>query len=329
MRLVTYTAGYSHRLGAILKDMVVDVNAAYSCYLSDHGEFNSSFVADRMVSPEIVKFLEGGAASLEAAKRGLNFVEERWGSANHLRSASGVPAALKLDQVKLEAPIPRPPKIICVRTNYPAHRAESRRPHRPPPEKPSFFAKFASCVIGPSDPIILPKTSHQVDYEGELAFVIGKRAKEISYEQAMDHVVGYTIFHDVSARDIQLSDPQISQIIMGKNFDTSAPMGPYLTLKDEVPDPHKLRVRTWVNNRLLQDGNTKDFYFDIPSLVSLISQANTLEPGDVVSTGTPAGVGVFREPPIFLQPGDVVRIEIEGLGVLENPVVGSEGKEQV
>jgi acylpyruvate hydrolase len=186
------------------------------------------------------------------------------------------------------------------------------------PDYPTLFAKCTSAVIGPHQPIVIPRVSSQVDYEAELAFVIGKRARHIAEEQALEFVAGYTILNDVSARDhIKRS----SQWMMGKSFDTFAPLGPALVTRDEVPDPGHLDLYLTLNGQELQHSNTRHLIFSIPYLIAYISQAITLEPGDIVSTGTPWGTGITREPPIFIKPGDVVRICVERIGELVNPVV--------
>jgi 2-keto-4-pentenoate hydratase/2-oxohepta-3-ene-1,7-dioic acid hydratase in catechol pathway len=173
-------------------------------------------------------------------------------------------------------------------------------------------------VIGPGERIVHPRLTQQMDYEVEFAIVIGRNMRRTPPEQAMECVAGYTILHDVSARDVQFKD---NQITLGKNFDTFCPMGPCIVTKDEMPNPGNVRLRSLLNGKVMQDGTTADWVFPLPELLSRLSQVMTLEPGDVVSTGTPAGVGVFRKPQVFLQPGDVVRLEIEGIGVLENSVV--------
>ena len=185
------------------------------------------------------------------------------------------------------------------------------------PEEPFIFAKLPSGVIGPGDPIVKPAQTEQLDYEVELAVVIGRTMRDVVAERALEHVAGYTIMNDVSARDVQFRN---NQITLGKNFDTFAPMGPCVLTADEVPDPSRLRLRAWVNGELRQDETAAGMIFGIPELLARLSAAMTLEPGDVVSTGTPAGVGVFRQPPVFLQPGDVVTLEIDGIGRLENQV---------
>jgi len=225
--------------------------------------------------------------------------------------------ALPLDAVELLAPVPRPGKVICVGLNYRDHAAESGMPV---PASPVYFAKFGSCVIGPGAPVPLPPGSAQVDYEAEMAIVIGARAWRVSEAGARRHVLGYACFNDVSARDFQFAD---GQWIRGKACEGFAPLGPFIATRDEIPEPQALRIGIRVNGRALQDSSTAQLVFGVDALVSFISRHVALEPGDVIATGTPPGVGFARKPPIFLQAGDVMEVEIEGLGVLRNPVVGS------
>ncbi len=223
-------------------------------------------------------------------------------------------SVLRRADVRLLAPVPRPGKLIAIGLNYRDHAIESNLPI---PERPVVFSKFTTAVIGPEQPIILPVSSAQVDYEAELAVVIGRRAKNVPRERAMDHVLGYTNFNDVSARDFQFSDGQWQR---GKSCDTFAPMGPYLVTKDEIPNPHNLTIKLRLNGQTMQDSNTDQLIFDIPELIAFLSETITLEPGDVIVTGTPPGVGFARKPPVFLQRGDLVEVEIEGLGALANCV---------
>lgn len=223
------------------------------------------------------------------------------------------------DSVRILAPIPRPGKILCSGMNYRSHVKEN--PAAVLPATPFFFAKVPTAVIGPGQPIVSPGMTRQLDYEVELAVVIGRKMKAVPEEEAMQCVAGYTILQDISARDVQFADHQIT---LGKNFDTFSPMGPCLVTADEIPDPAHLSLRTYVNGTTMQDGSTADWIFPLPFLLSFLSRVMTLEPGDVVSTGTPAGVGYFRSPAVFLKPGDVVRLEIERIGILENPVVAAE-----
>jgi 2-keto-4-pentenoate hydratase/2-oxohepta-3-ene-1,7-dioic acid hydratase in catechol pathway len=216
------------------------------------------------------------------------------------------------------APVPRPGKLICIGLNYRDHAAESNMPI---PERPVVFSKFTSAVIAPGEPVVLPTTSAQVDYEAELAVVIGRRAKNVSAARALDYVFGYTNFNDVSARDFQFADGQWQR---GKSCDTFAPMGPTIVTADVVPDPHKLSIKLILNGKTMQDSNTDQLIFGVPELIEFLSQTITLEPGDVIATGTPAGVGFARKPPVFLRPGDMMEVEIEHLGKLNNPVVAAE-----
>ena len=221
-----------------------------------------------------------------------------------------------LADVKLLAPIPRPPKLICVGLNYRDHAAEAKMEI---PTVPTIFAKFSNVVIGPEEPILIPKGSDKTDYEAEFAFVIGPGGRRIPASRAMDHVFGYTIVHDVSERHYQMAT---SQWMMGKTFDTFAPMGPWLVTRDEIADPHALDIWLEIGGERLQNSNTRELIFKIPELIEHLSSVVTLEPGDVVSTGTPAGVGFARKPPRLLKPGDQVVIGIQGLGELRNPVLG-------
>jgi 2-keto-4-pentenoate hydratase/2-oxohepta-3-ene-1,7-dioic acid hydratase in catechol pathway len=220
-----------------------------------------------------------------------------------------------LSSVRLLAPIPRPPKIICVGLNYRDHAAETRAEL---PKVPTIFAKFGNVVIGPGQSIVLPKVSRKPDYEAEFMFVIGTGGRNIAAEDWRQHVFGYTAFNDVSARDFQSATTQWT---MGKTFDTFGPMGPAIVSADEIADPHALDISLTIGGETLQHSNTRELIFKIPDLIAFLSSAMTLEPGDVVATGTPAGVGFARKPPRYLQPGDEVVVTIEGLGELRNPVV--------
>jgi 2-keto-4-pentenoate hydratase/2-oxohepta-3-ene-1,7-dioic acid hydratase in catechol pathway len=224
-------------------------------------------------------------------------------------------AAYPLNSVTLLAPIPRPPKLICVGLNYRDHALESKMEI---PKVPTIFSKFPIAVIGPGESIVLPKNSTQPDYEAEFAFVIGRGGRHIPAERWQEHVFGYTIINDVSARDFQMAT---TQWLMGKTFDTFAPMGPHIVSADEIPDPHALDISLSINGEVLQHSNTRELIFKIPELVAYLSSVVTLEPGDVVSTGTPAGVGVARKPQRFLRAGDDVVVRVERIGELRNPVV--------
>ena len=222
--------------------------------------------------------------------------------------------AQPLAGVALDSPL-RPGKLIGIGLNYRDHAAETGKPV---PELPLLFAKMPTAVTGPAGPVVLPGYTTKPDFEGELAVVIGQTARNLLAADALDVVFGYAVMNDVSARDVQASEPQW---VRAKGADTFAPWGPWITTRDEVPDPQNLAIRTWVNDELMQDGTTANMVFTVAELIAFISASFTLEPGDVITTGTPAGVGVGRTPPVFLRPGDTVRVTIEGLGTIEHPVV--------
>jgi len=290
MKLVTFMRDGAQRLGALAqhdgRDIVVDLNQA----------------APRLPN-DMIAFLTGGEASRAMAQQAL----------------ADPPSEAVLDRgaVRLAAPIPRPGKIICIGLNYRDHAAESNAEL---PAYPTVFAKYASCIIGPGEPIVIPRVTSQVDYEGELAVVIGRRARDVAEADALDYVAGYAPFNDVSARDYQM---RTSQWTIGKTFDTFGPLGPALVTADEVADPHALDIRVSIGDEVLQSSNTKHLIFTIPQLIAYLSSVMTLEPGDVIATGTPAGVGAARKPQRWLLAGDLVRVEIDGLGTLENPVAAS------
>jgi 2-keto-4-pentenoate hydratase/2-oxohepta-3-ene-1,7-dioic acid hydratase in catechol pathway len=227
-------------------------------------------------------------------------------------------AVAHLHEVTLLAPIVRPPKLFCVGLNYRDHAAESKLEI---PGVPTIFNKLPNVVIGPGAPIVLPKNSQKPDYEAEFAFVIGKGGRHIAGGDWREHVAGYTIINDVSARDFQMAT---TQWLMGKTFDTFAPMGPWIVTADEIEDPHDLAISLEINGEQLQNSNTGELIFRIPELVQFLSSVVTLEPGDVVATGTPAGVGFARKPPRWLRAGDQVTIRVSGIGELSNPVIAEE-----
>jgi len=290
MQLVTFERDGANHLGALTqrdgRDVVVDLNQAAPGLPRD-----------------MIAFLAGGDANRALAAQAL----------------ANPPAAAVLERnaVKLAAPIPRPGKIICIGLNYRDHAAESNAEL---PAFPTVFAKYSSCIIGPGASIIIPRVTSQVDYEGELAVVIGRRARDVAEADALDYVAGYAPFNDVSARDYQM---RTSQWTIGKTFDTFGPIGPALVTADEIPDPHALDIRVSIGDDVLQSSNTKHLIFTIPQLIAYLTSVMTLEPGDVIATGTPAGVGAARKPQRWLVPGDLVRVEISGLGALENPVAAS------
>ena len=282
MKLATFTHRASTRLGVVENDQVIDLA-----------------VAAPALPRDMIAFLAAGTPAMDAA-----------------RTAAAKPGGrLPLADVRLEAPVPRPGKFLAIGLNYADHVRESGMDR---PWVPVFFNKQSTCVVGPYDAFHLPRASALLDYEGELAFVIGRRCRHVSRERAAEVIAGYCIVDDVSVRDWQLRTPTMT---MGKSFDTHGPMGPWLVTPDEVGDAHALDLRTWVNGELRQHSNTRELIFDCFAQVEHLSTAFTLEPGDVVTTGTPSGVGGAMQPPRFLTAGDVVRIEIERLGHIENAVV--------
>ncbi|WP_213958090.1 fumarylacetoacetate hydrolase family protein [Variovorax sp. dw_954] len=255
---------------------------------------------------------EGAPSSLrELLERGAEGME--WAR----RAAIGAPR-LPLSQVRLEAPIQAPQKFLCLGGNYPSHLAEAARLGLVRGPGQVWFNKQVSCIAGPCDDVYLPQASHQFDYEGELGVVIGERCRHVVAEDAMQVIAGYVVVNDMSVRDWQLRSPTHT---LGKSFDTHGPLGPWLVTRDEIADPHALRLRTWVNDELRQDGHTGEMLHRIEEMVAELSAAFTLMPGDILSTGSPAGVGGLMHPPRYLQPGDRVRVEIEGIGAIENRVV--------
>ncbi|MCL6545981.1 MAG: fumarylacetoacetate hydrolase family protein [Bryobacteraceae bacterium] len=255
--------------------------------------------------PDLLTLIRGGEEALAAARRWLERAPES--------------ALTPLAEVQLLAPIPRPPKIICIGLNYRDHAAETVKTVE---KIPTVFAKFPTAVIGPGANIVLPKASTKPDYEAELAFVLGTGGRYIQASEWRRHVFGYTAFNDVSARDFQMAT---TQWMIGKTFDTFAPMGPWIVTADEIPDPHALDISLTLNGAVMQRSNTSNLIFRIPDLIEFLSSVFTLEPGDVVATGTPSGVGVARKPPVFLKPGDQVTVRIAGVGELSNPVAAESG----
>ena len=224
-------------------------------------------------------------------------------------------AAIDLDTVELLPPLPAPPKILCVGLNYADHSAESGFAV---PDYPTIFGRFASSLIGHGAAIVRPRLSEQLDYEGEFVAVIGQGGRDIPHDRALDHVTAYSLFNDASVRDYQFKAPQWT---MGKNFDGTGAFGPYLVTDDELPPGCEgLRLQTRLNGTVVQDASTNDLVFSVATLISVLSQAMTLEAGDIIVTGTPAGVGLARKPPLWMKPGDVCEVELEGLGVLRNSI---------
>ena len=225
---------------------------------------------------------------------------------------------LSLDQVELGPPVSDPEKIVCLGLNYPEHAAEAELEI---PPVPTFFAKFRNSLVGPTSPVILPPADHFIDYEGELAVVIGKRCKHVSEQEALAYVAGYTVCNDVSARMLQM---QTSQWTAGKAIDTFLPMGPGIVLAADIPDPQSLTLTTRVNGEVVQHENTSQMIFSVAKTLAFLSSFMTLEPGDLIATGTPSGIGARRQPPLFLHAGDIVEVEIERIGVIRNQMVAED-----
>jgi acylpyruvate hydrolase len=288
MRLVTFTHCGSTRIGIWMEEQqaVLDLSAAAPGMARD-----------------MIGFLQAGEPAMHAARWVLNRPQAEW--------------LLPAGEVTLQAPIPRPGKLLCMGHNYRDHSAMAAGEL---PETPNLFLKASSAVTGPGMVVIIPPASSAIDYEGEFCFVIGKRAWRVSEVEAMQYVAGYTLLNDVTARDYT---KQVSQWMLGKSFDTFAPLGPALVTRDEVTDPHKLELVLTVNGEERQHSNTCNLIFSIPFLIAHLSAVMTLEPGDVISTGTPSGSGAGHKPPVYLQPGDEIRLTVEGIGELFTPVTAA------
>ena len=282
MKLVSFTQDGTTRIGLAVEDEIVDLASA---------------APD--LPREMKAFLSAGPAAIAAAQAAAERADQR----------------LPLASVRLEAPVSNPQKFLAVGLNYADHIEETERAA---PEHPMIFNKQSSCVNAPYDPIHLPRASRYLDYEGELALVIGVRCRHVPKARANEVIAGYTIVNDVSVRDWQARAPTMT---LGKSWDTHGPMGPWIVTPDQISDPHGLELKTWVNGDLRQHSNTKHLIFDCFQLIETLSTVCTLEPGDVISTGTPSGVGVAMEPRAFLESGDVVKIEISEIGTIEHRVI--------
>lgn len=311
MRLVTYEYFGAVRAGVIVGEFVVDLQRTYSSLVASDGTTEQQAAA--VVPPNLKALLEGGAASLNAARAVAARAEE--GLVGHGPEWEVAGLAIPVHRVRLWPPITNPSKIICLGRNYRAHAEEAGGEV---PKAPELFVKCNNTLIGHEWPIVLPAVSSEVDYEAELAVVVGRRACNVSEELALDYVAGYTVLNDVSARDYQFLT---SQWLAGKSMDTFGPVGPWIVTSDEVTDPQVLQIRLDINGEVLQDANTSTMVFSVRASVAFISTVMTLEPGDIVSTGTPAGVGFTRTPPRYLLAGDTVTIAIDKIGTLRNPVL--------
>jgi acylpyruvate hydrolase len=313
MKLVTYTWKGETSLGALANERVVDLHHAYRAMLRHVEDWDELAVADLRVPADLLALLRGGDRSMTAARQALRFAQEQ-------SATDSASICHPVSEVKFLSPIPRPGKVVCVGLNYHSHLAEIGEPT---PEYPILFHKAATSIIGHGQSIVLPRVSQQVDFEGELAVVIGRRGKYILEEHALSYIAGYTCANDVSAHDIEF---RTSQWTSGKMLDTFCPLGPVLLTRDELPNPNALRLKTVLNGQTMQEECTSDMLFPVPFLISYISSLATLEPGDVILTGTPSGIGCNRNPQVFLRAGDEISVQIERIGSLANPVVAEEGR---
>jgi acylpyruvate hydrolase len=307
MKLVTYDFRGERRAGIVVEgDWVIDVARAHAQRAG--GNRAAERAAAALVPPDARGIIEGGAATRVA----LDAVGADFGQDVAAWIASG--RAIPLAEVRLWAPVPDPQKIICLGRNYRAHAEEAGGEV---PEAPELFVKFTNTLVGHDWPIEIPPITNEVDYEAELAVVIGDRCKDVPAAAALDHVYGYSIMHDVNARDYQL---RTSQWLAGKSMDTFGPFGPWIVTADELGDPQDLRMTLTIGGEVLQDAHTSEMVFPVAEAIAYISSVMTLEPGDVISTGTPEGVGMARTPQRYLRNGDVVDIAIDRIGTLSNPV---------
>jgi len=308
MKLVSYRLqqNESYRIGCIEDNQVIDLQESYRQYLLSEGQYDKIKHIDELLPVEPNIFFSIGEAAIKRAKLACKYISE------NVKDSSAV---IERKQVVLGPPQPKPGKIICVGRNYVEHAHEMKGDV---PEHPVLFAKFPNALIGPEDSIEKTPLTDKLDYEVELVVVIGKEARRVKKKDAYEYVAGYTIGNDTTARDLQKRTPQWLQ---GKSIDKTTPIGPWIVTKDEINNPDQLRVSTYVNGEKRQESNTEKFIFDIPYLIEFISELMTLEPGDIILTGTPEGVAAGMAEPNFLQVGDIVTLEIEQIGTLENKVV--------
>lgn len=287
MKLLTFTHSGRTRVGVLREDSVVDLAEAAPA-----------------LPRTMLELLEAGDDALEAVRVAV----------------AGKAPAVPLHAVRLEAPVPNPRKFLGIGGNTRSHLEEVKAAGVPIRHSPhqTWFNKQVTCVVGPYDEIHMPRVSSELDYEGEMALVIGRRCRDVPQHRALEVIAGYTVCNDVSVRDWQLRAPTAT---LGKSFDTHGPTGPWIVTRDEVADPHDLGLRTWVNGELRMDGRTDEFVHSCFAMIEELSSVFTLEPGDLLATGSPAGVGALMKPPRFLRVGDTVRVEVEGIGAIENRVI--------
>jgi acylpyruvate hydrolase len=319
MRLVSFSARGQTRVGALDGDWIVDLTRAARAHYAAQGLSRPGARARALFPPSMTQLLAGGDEPLALAREVAAEIHPRLAHAPDTRVLESEGVVWRTGDVRLLPPVPAPPKILCVGRNYAEH---AREGGGEPPTIPIYFGRFPHSLLGPGEPYVLPAASEQVDYEGELAAVIGRRGHDIPESQALDYVAGYTVFNDISIRDYQR---RTSQWMIGKNFDRSGPLGPAVVTRDEVPNPQSLVLTVDVSGERLQEAGTDIMIFTVAYLIADLSRALTLEPGDIIATGTPSGVGFARKPPRWLRAGDTVRVSISKVGVLETPVVARAG----
>ncbi|MCI0625249.1 MAG: fumarylacetoacetate hydrolase family protein [Acidobacteria bacterium] len=303
-RLVSYYFRGETRLGAWTKEGIIDLNRSYREMLKEKGVPRAEERANVLVPPQMLEFLQGDRDSMAAAMEAIAWVQSQRAESkrrglSEVAGLTGLGVWFDLKEVTLKAAIPKPPHLLAVALNYRSHSDEIKIDL---PKFPNVFTNEGK-VIGPGEPIEIPEAVGETDYEGELAVVIGTKARNVARASAYDYVAGYMTFNDVTARDLQF---RVSQYTLGKSPDTFSAMGPFLVLKDEVPNPHNLRLTTRLGTEIVQDSSTSHMIFTVPDLIAEISRVMTLEPGTVIATGTPSGVGFARKPPRFLKPGETI-----------------------
>lgn len=312
MKLATFRQDRQTKFGIVFGREIIDFNIAYQTLMNQKGD-----TWKQLPILDMKSFLSHGPEAILIAKRIESWVKKQ------LSGKTRVPAAVRelifdVNKVKIAAPLSNPPKFLCLVRNYVSH-AKEVAGEAPLPKDLMVFMKPLTAIIGPRDTIVVPPDCKKLDHEVELAVIIGKKGRYIPEEMAMEHVAGYTIFNDISDREY-ISQKELQRVnwFFMKAQDTSAPIGPYIVLKDEVRDPHNIRLRLWVNGELRQDGSTKDMIFKIPQIIARISHFVTLESGDIIATGTPSGTSFSTKQ--YLKAGDVMKCEIEGMGILENSI---------
>ena len=334
MKLVTYVDPVvkEQRVGMLKDGFVVDLNRSYTALLVKGGETEVPYKLARVLAPtDMVEFLRGGERTLQAAREALEYAGELLDERGIVEGPNGETASYELEKVELKAPIPRPGKIVHTAGNFREHAKEAQKAgwEFPIPQWISFL-KNPDAVIGPGESVIYPKYTKELDYELEMGIVIGRKCRHVTPEEAWSCIAGYTIFNDITARDIQRIEMKNGLLNLGKNMDTFAPLGPCIALKDEIGDPHKLKMELRVNGEPRQQSGTWNLSVTIPEIVSRYSVI-TLYPGDIVTTGTVSGVAAFRDDPFkyYLKPGDVMEAEIEKIGVLRNSVIAEEKVKEI